>query len=52
MRRRQAFHLVLPVLLKDGNLLDKAVGREDGVKGFHSHRVSHVLDLCVTETSA
>ena len=36
---------MLAALLKDGDLLDKAVGGEDGVQGVHSHGIHHVLHL-------
>ena len=36
---------MLAALLEDGDLLDKAVGGENGVQCIHSHRVHHVLHL-------
>lgn len=38
-------HLPAIVLLKDGNFLHEAIGREHGVDGIHCHGVGHVLNL-------
>ena len=38
-------YLILGVLFKDGNLLDKAVGGEDCVQGVYCDRICSILDL-------
>ena len=38
-------HLSLAILLKDGNFLHKAIGREDGIEGLNIDRIHGVLNL-------
>ena len=38
-------YLILGVLFKDGNLLDKAIGGKDCVQGVHCDRIRSILDL-------
>ena len=38
-------HLSLAILLKDGNFLHKAIGREDSIEGLNIDRIHGVLNL-------
>lgn len=38
-------HLSLAVLLENGDFLNKAIGREDGVEGLNIDRIHGVLNL-------
>ena len=50
LRQVAATHLALPILVKDGDLLHKAVRGEHRVERLHIHRVCLVLDLHVHRT--